>query len=178
MQIYNTKNQYGLVVKIFHWLIALIVIGMLFGLVYLELIPKEYRPLTFLLHKSTGILILFLMVLRLFWRFSQVRPELPTAIAQWEKRAANTVHYLLYLFLILMPLSGWIMATAANKAPKFFGLFIFPCPFIPQSKSLAKICSEVHTVIAWVLVALITVHVFAALKHHFINKNDVLKKML
>lgn len=131
-----------------------------------------------MVHKSIGLSILLLVVLRIIWIIHSGRPPLPENVPLWERVFSRIVQYALYLFLILMPLSGWIMSVAANRTPKYFGFFNVPFPGIPTDKGLSKLMFEFHETIAWILIVLIALHVAGALKHHFIDKDDVLKKMM
>lgn len=171
---YHYSNNF----KLLHWVIALLAIGMLIGSFFLGDLPKAVKGTAFMLHKSTGILILFLMLVRFVWIHVSGKPALPETVPTWQRFASRFVQYCLYLFLILMPLSGWVMAVAANKAPKFYGLFKASLPWVPYDKSLAKLMNQTHEVIAWVLIVLVTIHVLAALKHHLIDKDDVMQRML
>lgn len=171
-------QTYSASIKFLHWLISPLVILMLLAGFFLEDLPEAYQGLGFMLHKSLGITILFLMVFRLFWVRIVGRPGLPATLSWWEVYLAKTVQALLYIVVIAMPLAGWIMSVAANRIPVYFGLFELPLPGIPENKSLSHFMKESHEVMAWILIALIFLHVAGALKHHFIDKNDVLKRML
>lgn len=174
----NTDVSYGSISKALHWFIAITAIIMLLGVFYIDLIPKSMKGTFFFFHKATGVLILFLMLFRLSWSIENQKTTLPKAMPCIEKLLARGMQHLLIFFMILMPLSGWIMATAAGRNPTFYGLFNMPLPFIPQSKELATQMSSLHEIIAWTLLALLSLHILGALKHHFINKDNVLKAML
>ena len=171
-------NSYSSGSKFFHWLIALIVILMLVGSFFLEDLPKEYIGSAFMMHKSFGITVLFLMLLRLFWLGISGKVPLPATVPRWERVVSHFVQYALYLFLILMPLSGWIMSVAANKIPYYFGLFHFSLPGIEPSKDLAVLMKQTHNIMAWIIIALVVLHIAGAIKHHFIDKDEVLRRML
>ncbi|WED44402.1 cytochrome b [Legionella cardiaca] len=164
--------------KFLHWLIALLVIIMLSVSFFLEDLPEQYISTAFLIHKSTGLTILFLMILRLVLIAFRGRPPLPESVATWEKIFSRVVQYSFYILLILMPLSGWIMSVAANRVPSYFGLFSLPLPGIEPDKQLAHSMEEVHEIIALILIALIILHIAGALKHHFYDKDNVLLRML
>lgn len=163
--------------KLFHWLIAAIVISMLAGSFFLDDLPAQYQSLAYTLHKSFGLTVLFLMVARFFWMQFSGKPVLPVTVPWWQKILSRLVQYGLYVFLLCMAFSGWIMSVAANKVPIYFGLFRASLPIIPD-KALAKLMNQSHKTIAWVLIALITMHIIGALKHHFFDKDNVLKRML
>lgn len=163
--------------KLSHWVIAFAVIGMLCVGFLLPSIPEQYKGTAYMMHKSIGITILFLMILRFIWVHAVGKPALPSGMKLWEKLLARFVQYGFYLLLVLMPLSGWIMSVADNRIPSYFGLFKAPLPWVGTNKSLADLMFECHEYIAWILIAFITLHILGALKHHFIDRDDVLKSM-
>ncbi|WP_126337755.1 cytochrome b [Legionella spiritensis] len=164
--------------KFLHWIIALIVITMLSVSFFLDDLPDSLQGVAFTIHKSLGVTVLVLVLLRLVWLMAFGRPSLPLAMPGWQKKMAHGVQYSLYVFLLLMPICGWIMSTAANRAPMYFGMFSLPIPLVPVNKQLAGFMKECHETIAWILIALIVLHVAGALKHHFIDKDNVLRRML
>lgn len=170
--------KYSSISKLFHWFIALCVIGMLIVGFFLDDVPAPFKGTAYMLHKSTGITILFLMILRFIWIHASGKPALPIATPLWEKILSSFVQYGFYLLLIIMPLSGWIMSVAANKIPIYFGMFEAPLPWIGSNKELSKFMANSHEIIAWILIAFITLHILGAFKHHFINKDNILKRML
>lgn len=179
MQIKNTQNSYGLVSVSFHWIMGLIMIGLVIAGLMLadELIPDENRRAVMGLHKSFGITILMLIGLRLLWRFTNLVPKLPADMAGWKKGLAHLVHFGLYVSMIVMPLSGWGMSSAGGHPVNFFGLFELPA-LVEKNKELGKVFHEIHEIAGFVLIGLFALHVGAALLHHFIYKDNVLKRML
>lgn len=173
----NVK-RYSTGIKIIHWLIALTVIIMLVVGFLLDSIPEQYKSTAYMMHKSTGITILFLMILRFVWINIVGRPPLPPTVKKWERILSRFIQYSFYVLLIIMPLTGWIMSVAADRIPVYFNLFKAPLPWITPDKSLAKFMVESHETIAWILIVFISLHVLGALKHHFIDKDRVLKSML
>ncbi|ASQ45976.1 cytochrome b [Legionella clemsonensis] len=171
-------KEYSPSFKFIHWFIALLVILMLSAGFFLEDLPEQYIGSAFMVHKSVGITILFLMIFRLIWVGYQGKLPLPDSVPVWERVFSRLVQYSLYLFLILMPLSGWIMSVAAERVPAYFGLFSISLPWIKPDKQLAHFMEEVHGVIAWILIGLIVLHIMGALKHHFYDKDNVLLTML
>lgn len=164
--------------KFFHWLIALIVIVMLSVTFFFGDLPKDIRPTAYTVHKSFGITVLFLMILRLIWLLKSGKPSLPKSVALWQQRAAHTVHYALYILIISMALSGWLMTMAADRIPYYFGLFPFPLPWVEPDKALAQLMNTTHKTLAWIIIAFVALHIAAALKHYFIDKDDVVQRML
>lgn len=176
MSVFNTKESYGSLAKIFHWVIAVFVIGMLIYGFLLDSVPKEYRSAAFYSHKLLGMVILSLMLLRVLWTLLNQKPVLPFATKWWESFAERLVHYGLYLTVIAMPLVGWIGSVAAGRAP-YIGDFKFNLP-IEQNKALSHWMFKIHKQLAFVIIALLIIHVSAALYHHFVRKDVVLKRML
>ena len=170
--------KYSSLSKVFHWGIALAVIAMLTIGFFLDDVPTQFKGTAYMLHKSTGITILFLMILRLIFINASGKPALPNAMKLWEKVLSRFVQYSFYLLLLIMPLSGWIMSVAGNKIPVYFGMFKAPLPWIESNKQLAKVMDKTHEVIAWILIAFIVLHILGALKHHFIDKDNILRTML
>lgn len=163
--------------KILYWIIAFIVILLLSLSFFLEDVPEQYAGLAYMIHKSLGLTVLWLMIFRLIWIWHRRAPPLPLTVPIWQRNLARAIQYSLYLLLFAMPLSGWIMSVAANKIPVYFGLFSVPLPLAPN-KSLAMLMNQTHNIIAWILIAFVTLHIVGALKHYFINKDKVLQRML
>ncbi|HAU1191906.1 TPA: cytochrome b [Legionella pneumophila] len=174
----KTASDYSPLSKLFHWVIAIAVIVMLIAGFFLDEIPEQFQGVAYMLHKSTGITILFLMILRFIWIHANGKPALPASVRNWERFLSRFVQYGFYILLIIMPLSGWIMSVAADRTPSYFGLFQAPLPWIEPNKSLAELMAECHETIAWILIAFITLHILGAIKHHFIDKDNVLRSML
>ena len=166
----NTLDSYGSVAKFFHWLIAaLVIIMLLIGLSF-EFI--DYKPLKGVLmeiHKSTGLTILFLFLLRLCWRLINPTPRLPASVPSWQKMAARTSHFFLYLVVICMATSGWVMSTAAGYPPEFWWLFHISAPWVVKSKAIAEAAETTHLILAWTVTGFLVLHVLGALKHHLID---------
>jgi len=170
--------QYPQGFKYLHWFMAILVLGML-GLGFLlGYFPGSIKPTAYMLHKSIGLTLLGLIILRLIWIVCLKKPSLPDAMPHWEFFLARFVQYSLYVFLFFMPLSGWLMATASNKIPVYFGWFRVPFPGIVPNKALAVWMSGAHSFIAFILLGLIALHIAGALKHRFIDKDNVLKSMM
>lgn len=175
MYIKNTYYSYGIVSITFHWLIALLIISMLaLGLYMVDLPIGLTKMKLYRWHKEWGILILGIVLLRLFWRAINVRPRLN--IEAWEKLIARLTHHMLYILMVMMPLTGWCMSSAAGLSVSFFGIMVMPDIISPDA-TLRPIFAKLHQSLAYLLIALIILHVLAALKHHFINRDDVLRRM-
>lgn len=175
MSLRNTPFAYGTVTKFFHWTIFLLVFFMLIFGFLLDDIPKDYQGVAYNLHKLTGLTILLLMVLRLFWALVNPKPELDN-IKPWERYVERLVHQLLYVAIIVMPLAGWIGASSSGRGPHLGSLYLgLP---IPKDKALITTCFQLHGIFAFVIIGLVTLHVFAAFYHHLVRKDGVLLRMM
>jgi cytochrome b561 len=178
MQIKNTELRYGLVAILFHWLMAVLIIGMLTLGLYMEGVPVSLQKLRLYgLHKEFGLLVLFLVIFRFGWRLGNIDPALPAEMPGWQRWCARAVQWVLIGFMFAMPITGWLLTSAAGLAPSFFGLFTLPL-LLPANDDLRHLLSIVHQWLAYGLIAAICAHAGAALHHHFINKDDVLRRML
>lgn len=178
MQARNTPDSYGAVTKTFHWVIALLIICVLGVGLYMDFFATKLERFALMpWHKSFGITVLALAALRVLWHISSRPPGFVAGLKDWEMQAAKAVHILLYLAMFAMPMSGWLMSSAAGRTTKFFGLFDLP-DLIVKNEQLRELFGEIHEVSAYALLALIAVHGAAALKHHFIAKDATLRRML
>jgi len=166
------------VAKFFHWTIALFVIGLLVGgltMTDMKVSPDKFK--LYALHKSFGITVLALMLLRFAWRGVDPRPSDVPGMAPVVAFAAHAVHRLLYVALLAMPISGWVYNSASNFPLQWFGLVNLPA-IVGPDKDLKALAHEVHEVLAWTIIALLLAHIAGALKHHFIDRDDTLRRML
>lgn len=174
----NTGMHYGFVSKFLHWLIALCVFFMLvLGFFLNTLSHGPHADFFYDLHKEIGITVLFLMFLRLLWRMMNQKPQLPSNLSGWEVLFSTWSHNLFYFLLILMPIDGWVMSVASGYAPSYFGFFTLNLP-IQQNKTLTNFTAQTHAFLAWTLLVLISIHILAALKHYFYNKDTILQRMM
>ncbi len=176
MGLKNTLNSYGSITKFFHWLIFILIFFMIIFGFLLEFVPKDYQPITYNIHKLTGLTILTLMLLRALWSSINAKPLLPFYTPAWQKIAEHVVHYSLYVVIIAMPIAGWIGSCAAGKPPHL-GSFTLNLP-VPQDKALVEAAFNVHMTLAFAIIVLVTIHVSAALYHHYIKKDNILRRML
>lgn len=184
MQLKNNENNYGAIAKLFHWLMALLILGMLaIGLTMVTLPNGLDKLQIYGWHKSTGIVILFLVFLRLTWRQFNYQPKTPESKTfpphafKLMEFAANTTHIMIYFLMFAMPLTGWAMSSAYGFPVSVYGLYILPNLVAPD-KVFAKTLENIHDYGAYLLIALLITHIGAALFHHFILKDVVLKRML
>lgn len=173
----NTHAQYGLVARLLHWLVFALVVGMLVGGCGLSLLPSGgFKAFIVAGHKSVGVVVLFLMVVRLLWRRANPRPTF-LGTNPVLNYIAHLLHIVLYILLILQPLSGILMSQAHGYPVSVFGMFELP-RLIWQSPLLGSFFRQVHGVTAVVLAVAIAMHAAAALKHHFIDGDRTLMRMV
>ena len=173
----NSALRYGIVAQTLHWaIVVLLIVQVTLGMIADEL-PLGLEKLALLArHKSFGITILGLAVIRLAWRWID-RPPPPRPMPRWQQLAANLNHWALYALLFAMPLSGWIMSSASNYPVSWFGLAQLPDLVLPD-RSLKEQLEEVHELLATILISLALLHVAAALKHQFFDRDGLLFRML
>ncbi len=175
MALKNTTEQYGWLAKLLHWAIALLLVGLVYaGLTFTGMERGPERTELAALHKSVALLTLLLMTVRLVWKF--VNPALadPEGMPGWQKAASAWTHRLLYAAVYFQLSIG--LLVAGQRPISFFGLFEIP-PFLAENEELHEQFEGLHEV-GWIILAvLVAVHVLAALHHHFILKDDVLRRM-
>ncbi|CCQ11559.1 Cytochrome B561 [Pseudoalteromonas luteoviolacea B = ATCC 29581] len=173
----NTTHTYGWVAIALHWVSAVVVIGLFacgWWMVDLNYYSDWYKTAPFL-HKSTGVLLFGLILFRLMWKVTNVSPsKIGNAL---EKRVASIAHAILYLLLLLICITGYLISTADGRGIEVFSWFTLPS-FGAWFDKQADIAGLVHQYAAYALMGLVLLHVIAALKHHFINKDNTLKRML
>jgi cytochrome b561 len=175
----NTTAGWGLLARIFHWGLGLTIIGMIaFGYWMNHFAPRVDRLFYRSIHADIGYLVLLLTALRLIWRGIIPRPALPQGTPTWERVAACVNHGALYLFTFVVALLGWAHSGAHKPDyASFFGLFRVP-QFTSENREMANTFEERHITMAYVLLALIVLHLAAALYHHFIKRDRVLMQMV
>ena len=178
MSIRNTRERWGSLSQFLHWLIvALIALQAALGLTGIML-PLGLEKLAVLArHKSIGITILGLATLRLLWRWLNPTPPLPLNLGPHERLLARFTHAALYALLFAMPITGWMMSSARGFPVSWFNLYQLP-DLVPKSQTLYDAMVTTHAALAIALAVTVTVHIAAALKHHFVLKDDTLRRML
>ncbi len=160
-----------------HWLLALLILGSLAVGLYMTGLPfSPQRLKLYNWHKWAGVLILVLSAARLLWRLVQKPPALP-AMPAWQARAAHGAHLALYVLFFAVPLSGWAYSSAAGFPIVLFAVLPLP-DWVPVSRELAETLKPVHHYLAYALAAIVGLHVAGALKHHFIDRDGLLLRML
>jgi cytochrome b561 len=173
----SPNTRYSGVAITFHWLLALAIVGAFgVGLYMVDLPFSMSRLKLYNWHKWAGVTILGLSALRLLWRLSH-RPPADLPAPAWQQRAAHGVHGLLYALFFAVPLAGWAYSSAAGFPIVWFGVLPLP-DFVAPDKALAETLKQAHKWFAYGLAALVLAHVAAALKHHFIDKDGLLLRML
>lgn len=174
----NTSEKYGSLAKFFHWLMFLLIATLLaVGFIMSDMENSPDKFFIYGIHKSTGIVVLLLAAIRLGWKFANVSPVLPAHMRNIEKLAAHAGHAALYVLMFAMPISGWMMSSAAGFPVSVFGLFTLP-DLVPADKELRELFGEAHELLAFAIIAVVSLHALAALLHHFYHKNNVLRRML
>ncbi len=176
----NTSDAYGLISILLHWLMAVFVFG-LFGLGLYMVGLSYYDPWykdALDLHKSTGICLFFILLTRLIWRCSQITPDsCDTDSPQWQIKLAHLVHILLYIVMAVLMISGYFISTADDRSISVFGMVDIPALGF-SIENQEDVAGDLHASLAWSLVTFSGIHALAAFKHHFINKNNTLKRII
>lgn len=176
---FNTVDRFGLVSILLHWLMTIAVIG-LFGLgwymVDLTYYDALYKTLPFI-HKSIGIVFGLLLIFRLVWTVINVKPKFENGLSSFERLSAKAAHLGLYGLMISIVISGYLISTADNSSISVFDIFEVPATItsIPEQEDIAGL---VHEYLGYSIIGLTVLHAAAALKHHFIDKDNTLRKML
>jgi cytochrome b561 len=178
IQLRNAGDTWGAVARGFHWLIAVLILAQfVVGSVAEEMKLTPAKLDLFVWHKSIGVTIFALAVLRLLWRLGNPPPAMPPGTPRWEQRLAALGHWALYALMFAVPISGWLVSDA-SRVP-FKAYFVLPMPdLVETSRSLQEAAEEVHEVLTMALLLVAIVHIAAALRHHFLLHDDVLRRML
>lgn len=172
------QDKYAAPVIVLHWLTLLLLIAVYSFIELRELFPKDSDPRNLLksLHFMFGLTVLAVVCLRLFFRFSSRTPAIEPPPSPLVHRLGQAMHVVLYAFLLCMPLAGWLMLSAAGKPIPFFGLEL--PPLTGENEALAKSIKSVHTTAGSIGYLLIAAHALAGLYHHYIRRDNTLKRML
>jgi cytochrome b561 len=171
MIVADSRSSYSTVAMTLHWLIGLAIV---FNL------ATGFLDTAIPVHKATGITILFLSVVRLLWRLTHRPPPLPATVKPWEKGLAHVTHGAFYLLMILIPVSGWVMSSAAEKRYPltWFGLFDIPYLPVAQDKLAAAGANSAHETLGIAMAVLLALHILGAIKHQFVDGDDTVARML
>ncbi|HSQ05424.1 MAG TPA: cytochrome b [Burkholderiales bacterium] len=180
-RIANTESGYGDLSIAVHWAMAALLIALVILGLYMVQLPDagfDTKKITLILyHKEIGIAALALAVFRLAWRVTNVLPRLVEALPEWQKVMARFVHLNFYAVMFALPISGWLMSSAAGFPVSFLELFDLP-DLVPRNDYLFEVFVVIHKWLAYMLIGLFVVHAGAALRHHFVFGDDTLRKML
>ncbi|MBW3567010.1 MAG: cytochrome b [Proteobacteria bacterium] len=166
------------VAQLLHWLISPLVILQFILAWTADALPEgDTQSTLYLVHKSVGMTVLALAIVRLAWRFMHTPPAFPAIMPRAEQWLARITHWGLYFLIFAMPLSGWLWSSAAGRGVPWFGVFTFPT-IIGESESIGDFFHETHELLAWVLFAFALFHILAALWHAIVKKDGVLQRML
>ena len=177
MQLGNTQNKYGWIAMLLHWSMAMLIIG-LFALGTYMVDLNYYHPWYKLapdLHRSFGVIVAGLMIFQLVWRLTNMRPRELGEV--WEHRIATWLHRLFYVLIAGIVVSGYLITTADGQPVVVFKLFHIPAVFT-GIENQEDVAGEIHQWLTMTLIVLVSLHALAALKHHFINRDSTLRRML
>lgn len=175
----NTRNGYGLIAKLLHWSVAILIVGLIalgWYMVDLTYFDKWYNE-SLAIHKGFGMFALALGALFAGWRFVSPSPEHLVELKTWERIAAGVMHHALYAAMLLIPVTGYLISTSAGKSIDIFGWFEVP-PVVKVDKNLRDMAIELHFYLGYVTGVLICLHAGAALKHQFIDRHGTLARMM
>lgn len=174
----SAEPRYGRVAQTAHWLTVLLLVGA-FGLGFwmTDLAMSPTRLKLYAYHKWIGVTVFALVALRLAWRLVHGAPAYPASMASWERRLAGLTHGLLYLLLFAAPLSGWLMSSAKGFQTVYLGLLPIP-DLLGKDKELGQWLEQVHELITCTMLGLVALHLAAVVKHQFLDRDAVLRRML
>lgn len=174
----TTAARYNNTAIVLHWLVALLIFAAFPLGMYMHDLPLSPTKLQlYSYHKWLGILVLVFAVLRVVWRIGNAPPALPDSIARVQQLASHGIHALLYVLLFAVPMSGWVMSSAKGFKTVLFGVLPLP-DLVGKDKALGELLSGVHQSLNYLLLALVLLHVAAALKHRLIDKDEIMDRML
>lgn len=178
MPLKNTRDQWGSISKLLHWLVVLLILAMAWiGLTMGDLPNGPDKIATYALHKSIGITILVLVLLRLGWRLYAGAPAPVPGTPSWQDRIASLTHWALYALLLAMPISGWVLNSSSGFPLQWFGLVNLPA-IVGRDQELHELAETIHETLFWILITLVVLHAAAAFYHHLFQRDATLARML
>ncbi len=178
MTIKNTLSEYGSVTKFFHWGIFIIFVCMfIIAEIMMDMDKGPDKWQLYGLHKSTGLIVFFIILARILWKLVNIAPVLPNTMNSKQKMIAHTMHFILYICMLALPISGYVMSMAGDYGISFYGLFDV-VNVLPINKQLADIAHEIHEIAATAIYILIPLHIAAAVYHHRVLKDNLLTRMM
>ena len=177
----NTDRHYGSIAIALHWAMAALLVGLIALGLYMVGLPDvgfDTKKITLILyHKELGILALALVAMRLAWRFINPLPRLVENLPDWQKLTARFVHLCFYALMFALPITGWLMSSAVGIPVSIAGVFTLP-DLVSYDDFLFQVFVAIHKWLGYALIFFIAIHVGAALRHHFVSRDDTLRKML
>ena len=167
--------RYNAVARALHWAIALLVVFNLASGLVNEALESTFRLIP--VHKAVGLTIFALTLVRVGWRLTWTRPPYPATMSRAEVGAAQAVHLVFYVLLLAMPLTGYVMASAGKYPLEWFGLFDVPKAAVVRDSALYTLSRSAHGLLGWLFLGLALLHVAAAVRHHFVLRDEVLRRM-
>ena len=181
MHLANSERRYGAVAIALHWLMAMLIVLLIALGIYMVRLPDagfdQSKIYLIIIHKEIGLLVLALVSLRLAWRQLNPLPALERTVPEWQQVTAVFVHLCLYALMVAQPILGWLMSSAAGISVDFFRLFTLPDLVRPQANLFAQL-RQIHDWLGFVMAGLICLHAGAALRHHFVQRDETLRKMI
>ncbi|HSD61314.1 MAG TPA: cytochrome b [Burkholderiales bacterium] len=171
-------ERYAPVAVFLHWAVALLIFcSFPVGLYMVDLKLSPWKLRIYSYHKWIGVTVFLLVLARVAWRTGHAAPPLPASVPAWERHLAGSMHLLLYLLLFAIPLSGWLFSSAAGVQTVYFALLPLP-DLVPKDKMLADLFRFIHMFLNYSFAGLVGLHAAAALKHHFLDRDTVLTRMV
>ena len=173
-----TRYRYTGMARALHWVAALLIFcgfGLGLYMADLEITPDKLRYYGW--HKWLGITVFLLAAARIAWRAAHPPPPLPATMPAWQIRASHAAHGCLYLLMLAIPLSGWVYSSSTGVSVVYLGLVPLP-DLVPKDRETAKMLLLLHQILNSLLAVVVTLHIAAALKHHFVDRDDILARML
>jgi cytochrome b561 len=178
MQQAKFSHRYNSIAMTLHWLMAILLVCLFTVGIYMHELPlSPWKLQVYSWHKWAGVTAFILVLVRLAWRFTHRPPPLPIHMSRSAEFAAHAGHALLYMLMIAVPLTGWLMSSAKGIQTVYFGIIPIP-DLLAKNKELGHLLRNVHEILNLILAAVVIGHIGAALKHHLIDKDDVLARML
>ncbi len=178
MRLLNTKENYGLISRLFHWIIAIFIISMLsVGFIMTGIQQFELKMEVYKIHKALGVTLLVLVILRLLWKFNNITPMLPKTTPFWQVIASRMNVLLFYVMMFLMPISGLLMSLLNGHAIDYFGFFKI-APFFSEATLAGSIARQTHIYSSYAFVILLILHIMAAFYHHLVLKDNILWRIV
>ena len=173
----TVTERYTTTAILLHWAIALLIFATFpLGLYMADLPVSPQRLKLFSYHKWIGVTVFFLVAIRLAWRSTHAVPAPMAGMPRWQEIASNAVHQALYVFMAIVPISGWLMSSAHGFRTVWFG--VLPLPnLLEKNEVLGQVLGDVHETLNWIMLAFVMVHIAAALKHHFVDRDGLLNRM-